>query len=170
MNESREMDAWLARSRLVHNLTLYKRPMFPEVKMVTSLLFRRQYYRSLKWDSLGILLRDCLMGPRNFRHESWQEHFGLHQEGYDRAFGPLQVKSTDEESVYSDDIEDTTFEAGLPPSLESLHLFEDFNEAIYGNQSFTRPRQSRLCVLKGLATSVPGIKHLSVSFLIDTTE
>lgn len=176
----RGREARLARERLVHNLNLSnlfwlpnhgRQQSFPEVKMVTSLLFRRQYYRGLLSACLSKIFRQCLTGLRGIRRESWRVHSANIQDTHDRAFGPTRVQGTDNDNVPSSNIRRrTTLGDWLPPSLESLHLFEDFNEAITGKESMTEPRPSRLYILTGLATSAPGIKHLSVSFLSDTME
>lgn len=65
---------------------------------------------------------------------------------------------------------------GLPPSLESLSLFEDTSSKspeaeevseVYGTDTF---RLSRIQVLDGLAGRAVNLKHLSVSFLSDAME
>lgn len=62
----------------------------PEVKMVTSLLFRRQYYRELSPSALGRLLDESLTGLRNIRHERWRLPDPLFQEMHDYSYGPIE--------------------------------------------------------------------------------
>lgn len=58
----------------------------------------------------------------------------------------------------------------LPRSLESLHIFEDFNIAIHGRDVTNEPRTFGIQVLKCLAVSAPNLRHLSVSFLSDAMD
>lgn len=134
----------------------------PEVKMITSLLIRRQYYRELCPSALGRLFIESLTGLRQIRHERWRLPWTLGQDIYDMAYGPTEV--------WNPSGAGTVLGSKLPPSLESLHIFEDFNAAIHGRTHTETPRRSGIQVLKGLVSSAPNLKHLSVSFFSDAMD
>jgi hypothetical protein len=52
---------------------------FPKVEIVTSLLIRRQYYRSFSADTLSKLFRESLTSLLWFRHEPWHDVDPEHQ-------------------------------------------------------------------------------------------
>lgn len=138
----------------------------PEVKMVTSFLIRRQYYRDICTSALARLYNESLPNLRTIRHERWRLPHDLCQQMYDWSYGPTQefpFKSLGQMSSAGS-------KSKLPSSLESLHLFEDFNATIHGSRTSSRPRPSRIQILKGLATAGPGVKHLTVSFLSDAMD
>ncbi|ROW02405.1 hypothetical protein VMCG_06077 [Cytospora schulzeri] len=134
----------------------------PKVKMVTSLLIRRQYYRELCPSALGRLFTESLTGLRQIRHERWQLPWTIGQVLYDMEYGPTDA--------WNPSGLGTVLGSKLPSPLESLHIFEDFNIAIHGQKHVGKPRRSGIQVLKGLADSAPNIKHLSVSFLSDAMD
>lgn len=144
------------------------RAPLPEVKMVTSLLLRRQHHRDLFPKALNRLLSESLTGLREIRHERWRLPVAAseRQLTFDAEYGPTKPASPPPPTG------GTTLGSKLPSSLESLHLFEDFNKWYHdeSQQKWTDPRPSRIQVLKGVATSAPGIKHLSVAFLSDAME
>lgn len=133
----------------------------PKVKMVTSFLIRRQYYRDIHPSALGRLFDESLTNLRDIRHERWRLPYDIFQEMHDWTYGPTEEFPSGQGG---------TLGSKLPSSLESLHIFEDFNATIHGSETSNRPRPSRIQVLKGLAISAPGIKHLSVSFLSDAMD
>lgn len=88
------------RHRLVYNLRLLnpgreRGYLYPEAKMVTGLLFRRQHYRNIMPASLSLLLRQSLTGLRELRQEGWRRACILDGEEYDRSLGPVRTLSTD---------------------------------------------------------------------------
>lgn len=131
----------------------------PEVKTVTSFLIRRQYYRDICPWALERLFDESLTNVRDVRHERWRKPDELDQSFHDWSYGPTQESPGR-----------GILRSMLPASLESLHIFEDFKASIHGREASNKPRPSRIEFLKGLATSAPGIKHLSVSFVSDAMD
>lgn len=130
----------------------------PEVKMVSSLLLRRQYYRELSRRTLHQLFRETLTGLRQLRHERWRRPRGYWQDPYHQTI------------YYSNTWISKSLANAMAPSLESIHLFEDALTLIPRRQTTTRPdptKQYRPNMLLCVAQSAPNIKHLSVSFLSD---
>lgn len=135
------------------------RDHLPNVRMVTSFLIRRQYYRDICTSALRRLFNESLTNLRDIRHERWRLPDEDDQEKHDWAYGPTKGIPSEH-----------TLASRLPSSLRSLHIFEDFNATIHGSKTSSEPRPSRIHILKGLAISAPGIEHLSVSFLSDAME
>lgn len=136
----------------------------PKVEAVTSFVIRRQYYRDICSFSLAKLLNESLTNLRDIRHERWRLPFDVLLESFDDSswtdWPPKELPFGIA----------TTLGSKLPASLESLHMFEDFNATLHGWGDLSRPRPSRVQLLKGLARSAPGIKHFSVSFLSDAMD
>lgn len=131
----------------------------PRVKTISSFLIRRQCYRNVCPLALGRLFSESLTNLRDIRHERWRLPFDLFMETFHDW--------TDELTEDLPSGLKGTLGRNLPASLESLHIFEDSKDLMLSSETSSRPRRSRIQILKGLATSVPGIKHLSVSFLSD---
>lgn len=160
----------------------------PQVRMITSLLIRRQSYSQLHPGDLGALFTDSLTGLCHIRLEKWRapcRSGGWKQTGTwwsqrnDISYGPIAhvgpYKSETKELLdllsRREQLErNGLLVAHLPSSLESLHLMEDIDLCIYGEKLLKIPRQSNILVLKALAISVPHLKHLSISFLSDANE
>lgn len=134
----------------------------PEVKMVASFLIRRQYYRELCPDAFSRLLIESLTGLRHIRNERWRLPGLFRQDEYRMSYGPTKD--------WNPSGKGTVLGSKLPSTLESLHIFEDFNVAIHGSTHSDTSALSGIQVLKGLASSVPNLKHLSVSFLSDAID
>ncbi|KAJ4393026.1 hypothetical protein N0V93_002232 [Gnomoniopsis smithogilvyi] len=137
---------------------------------------------SLHPNDLGKLLNDSLVGLHHIRYEGWRSsrpktwHWPpAWREQEDLNYGPIIAPNNLPTAVGNQRRRNDTDRQGilgrdLPPSLESLHLFEDFDHTIHGPRSLEEPRPSHILVLKALAISVPSLRHLSVSFLSDANE
>ncbi|KAI3391329.1 hypothetical protein diail_7520 [Diaporthe ilicicola] len=121
----------------------------PEVKMVSSFLLRRQFFRELHPIALCRLLRESLVCLRRIHYERWSLPHPLTQNIYDKSFGVLAFS--------------------LPSSMESLSLFEDSSSR---HSLFHGPQKIRLRfeVLQGLKGRAANIKHLSISFWSDAID
>lgn len=141
----------------------------PSVKMVTSLLIRRQYYRDICHLALSRLFKESLTNLRSIRHEWWRlpddlilhtYHDWTHGSMEELPFGP-----------FGPFWRGRTLISRLPVSLESLHIFEDSKTTRHDLKMPSGPRPSGKQILEDLATSrALGIKHLSVSFLSDAMD
>lgn len=140
---------------------------FPRVQMVTSLLVRRQTHWDISPRALGRLVRESLVGLRDFRLERCRLDSNLFQKRYDEKLGPTDLISCSGAAPFSFSPSAYHWLGELPKTLESLHLFEDDLHIMYHR---SRPRSWKIYVLKGLATTLPHIRHLSVSFQSDAME
>lgn len=140
-----------------------KKNRLPEVKMVSTFLTRRQYYRDLSPSALDKLFTHSLTGLRHIRHERWRVPWDLGQKMFKMDYGPTDTWNASEGG--------TVLGSSLPSSLESLHLFQDFDSSIHGTPEdpSTRPEPG-VKVLRAVASSAPNLKHLSVSFLSDAAD
>ncbi|PHH84097.1 hypothetical protein CDD83_2478 [Cordyceps sp. RAO-2017] len=117
---------------------------FPRVDVVTGLHLRRQYYRSFNHSSIQMLLRQSFPRLEELRIESWhvicREPFEL---------GEREAR---------------TMVENLPPTLRSVHLFEDFNHTLH-------PDRHRRIALPTLGHRLCDASHnltsLSAAFLVD---
>lgn len=138
----------------------------PEAKMVTSFVIRRQYLRDISVSALARLYDESLPRLRTMRHERWRLPHEVCQQEFDWSYGPTQEFSSQNLGLASI----PGHVSRLPSSLQSLHLFEDFSSTMHGAEPSSRPRPSRIQILKGLAAAAPSVKHLAVSFLSDAME
>lgn len=129
--------------------------------MVRSFLIRRQYYRELCPLAFGKLLVESLTGLRHLRHERWRLPWLFDEDMYRMLYGPTEEWNPSGKGMI--------IGSKLPSTLESLHVFEDIVVNMHGidrDESVV----SGIQVLKGLASSAPNLKHLSVSFISDAMD
>ncbi|KAI7775692.1 hypothetical protein LA080_006475 [Diaporthe eres] len=135
-----------------------RRDRLPEVKMVSSFLMRRQYYRMLSVFALRTLVLESLTGLRNLRCERWRPQSDIEWDWeLDRTLNP---------SIFGATILDST----VSSPLETFCLFEDFSITMHGPEGVKRPRPSRIKVLHWAAISAVNIKNIAVSFLSDAKD
>lgn len=144
------------------NLNAGQRPSrLPEVKMVSSLLLRRQHYRTLSNNALRTLVEESLTGLRDLRFERWRLADPISQEMEDWKLGLALVSPQGAGGILG---------SKVPSPLETLSLFEDFSEMMHGANQVDEPRPSRLRILAWVANCAVNMKHLSVSFLSDAKD
>lgn len=144
------------------NFNAGQRPSrLPEVKMVASLLLRRQHYRTLSNNALRTLVEESLTGLRDLRFERWRLADPSSQELEDWKLGLALISPLGAGGILG---------SKVPSPLETLSLFEDFSENMHGANQFNEPRPSRLKLLALVANYAVNIKHLSVSFLSDAKD
>lgn len=134
-----------------------RRDRLPEVKMVSSFLMRRQYYRMLDFIDLRRLVMESLTGLRNMRCERWRTH--------SLVFPDWKLGLTLNPSILGG----TMLGPTVPSPLETFSLFEDFSIKMHG-LGVEHPRPSAMKVLHWLAISAVSIKNVAVSFLSDAKD
>lgn len=132
-----------------------RRDRLPEVKMVSSFLMRRQYYRMLEFIDLRRLVMESLTGLRDMRCERWRTH--------SLPFPDYKLGLTLNPSI----VGGTIFGSTVPSPLETFSLFEDFSTKMHGPQGVKVPRPSEIKILHWVAISAVNMKNLAVSFLSD---
>lgn len=136
-------------------------PRLPEVKMVSSFLMRRQFYRSLGNLTLRRLVEESFTALRELRFERWQLVNPEEQENADWILGLMLLSPLKTGGILG---------SSVPSPLETLSLFEDFSEEMNGEDAVNEPRPSRTKILQWVANSAVNIKHLSVSFMSDAKD
>lgn len=133
----------------------------PEVKMVSSFLMRRQSYRTLNNYALRRLVEESFTGLRKLQLERWRLVDARSQEAADWNLGLLLTSPGRAGGILG---------STAPSPLETLSLFEDFNQKLHIMEPLHEPRPSRAKILQWVAHSAVNIKHLSVSFLSDAKD
>lgn len=160
---------------LDHTLNFAKRPIsllnfdyatkylsrLPEVKMVSSFLMRRQSYRTLDNYALRRLVEESFTGLRKLRLERWRLVDPRSQEAADWNLGLVLVSRQGAGGILG---------STTPSPLETLSLFEDFNQKMHIMEPLHEPRPSRTKILQWVARSAVNIKNLSVSFMSDAKD
>ncbi|KAK7699701.1 hypothetical protein SLS64_011474 [Diaporthe eres] len=135
-----------------------RRDRLPEVKMVSSFLMRRQYYRALSVFGLRTLVTESLTGLRNMRCERWRTQFSFQQDWeLARALNPSILGGT-------------IFGPTIPSALEMFCLFEDFSIKMHGPRKAREPRPTEIAILHWVAISGVNLKNLAVSFVSDAKD
>lgn len=133
----------------------------PEVKMVSSFLMRRQYHRAPDGVALKTLVGESLTGLRSMRLERWRTPDLESQAVTDWRLGLAMTPVSEGGTILG---------STVPSSLETLSLFEDFNNKMNGIVDERRPRPSRTKVLQWVANAAVNVKNVSVSFLSDAKD
>lgn len=136
----------------------------PEVRMVSSFLMRRQYYRPLAYSTLVDLVGNSLTGLRSMRCEPWRP---VILGGQDPARWDLSLGSTSEVGGGHGA---GALVRSLPPALETLSVFEDFSTKMNGLGNVNTPRVSGTNLIQSLAHYTPNIKNISISFISDAKD
>lgn len=134
------------------------RDRLPEVKMVSSFLMRRQYYRFIGIFSLRRLVMESLTGLRSMRCEIWRIQSLLSRD--------WQLGLTMSPSIFGG----TVFGPTVPSQLETFCCFEDFSAKMHGPEEVKELRRSEIKVLHWVAISAPNLKNLAVSFVSDAKD
>lgn len=135
-----------------------RRDRLPEVKMVSSFLMRRQYYRMLGVFALRTLVTESLTGLRSMRCEQWRTQLP--------SVGDWELDRTMNPSIFGG----TIFGPTVPSGLETFCLFEDFSIKMHGPRKAKEPRPSEIKILHWVAISAVNLKNVAVSFLSDAKD
>ncbi|RYP76928.1 hypothetical protein DL771_001481 [Monosporascus sp. 5C6A] len=133
----------------------------PSVKVVTSLILRRQTRRALSANSLQKIFKS-LPGLECINYEPWREFFRCPQYHQDRGYQNIILTS-------------------LPETLKTLTIFEDFNEDYnivhcfhYITREWPYPpelvRTPNPSVGAALAYRSLGLERLSASYIVDAKD
>lgn len=133
----------------------------PEVKMVSSFLMRRQFYRSIGYQTLRRLVAESFTALRELRFERWRLADPVSQEKADWILGLMLLSPQKTGGILG---------SNNPSPLEKLSLFEDSSKEMHGEDEVNEPRTSRSRILQWVANSAVNIKHLSVSFMSDAKD
>lgn len=135
---------------------------FPEVKAVSTLLIRRQFYRDIATPSLTKLLSEGLTCLESLSRENWRSINKAARRTDDVRYAP-HSGITGRRTNY-------LLQSALSTSLKRLNLFENFHPYLHGGRDTKQYRASRIQILPSLANSAPNLEHLSVSFLTDAID
>ena len=130
----------------------------PRVDFVTAFVIRRQHHRDISPATLGQLFEQSFPSLQTIRHERWRLITNNDRKKDDYNYGMIKggLACPDNLLCYK-----------LPHNLTRLHIFEDFEPAKNGINVGSRPRYSRIKILRSLEPIAATLEHISVSYLTD---